>query len=214
MGYTDLGPACLAAYPPAVPPRAVPACRARQVVLADGRVLDLLRTLRKDNTGYDLKQLFVGAEGTLGEQGQKQRAGGRAGRRAALPVCDCVQTTPGDGPAACPCASAPSLPPPTPLRSALARPHVPDRKGVVTAVAIQCAPRPRSVQLAFLACPDFAAVQRTLLLARGMLCEILSAVEFLDEQVCVWGGGGQAQVWGGDGVGACVSGVHVGGRGA
>lgn len=37
-----------------------------EVVLADGRVLNLLRTLRKDNTGYDLKQLFIGAEGTLG----------------------------------------------------------------------------------------------------------------------------------------------------
>ena len=37
-----------------------------EVVLADGRTLDLLRTLRKDNTGYDLKQLFIGAEGTLG----------------------------------------------------------------------------------------------------------------------------------------------------
>jgi FAD/FMN-containing dehydrogenase len=37
-----------------------------EVVLADGRVLDLLRTLRKDNSGYDLKQLFIGAEGTLG----------------------------------------------------------------------------------------------------------------------------------------------------
>jgi FAD/FMN-containing dehydrogenase len=37
-----------------------------EVALADGRVLDLLRTLRKDNTGYDLKQLFIGAEGTLG----------------------------------------------------------------------------------------------------------------------------------------------------
>ncbi|HEX3431982.1 MAG TPA: FAD-binding oxidoreductase [Rhizomicrobium sp.] len=37
-----------------------------EVVLADGRVLDMLRTLHKDNTGYDLKQLFVGAEGTLG----------------------------------------------------------------------------------------------------------------------------------------------------
>ncbi len=37
-----------------------------EVVLSDGRILDLLRTLRKDNTGYDLKQLFIGAEGTLG----------------------------------------------------------------------------------------------------------------------------------------------------
>ncbi|HEY5048172.1 MAG TPA: FAD-binding oxidoreductase [Rhizomicrobium sp.] len=37
-----------------------------KVVLADGRVLDLLRSLHKDNTGYDLKQLFIGAEGTLG----------------------------------------------------------------------------------------------------------------------------------------------------
>ena len=37
-----------------------------EVVLADGRVLNLLRSLHKDNTGYDLKQLFIGAEGTLG----------------------------------------------------------------------------------------------------------------------------------------------------
>jgi D-2-hydroxyglutarate dehydrogenase len=37
-----------------------------EAVLADGTVLDLLRTLRKDNTGYDLRQLFVGSEGTLG----------------------------------------------------------------------------------------------------------------------------------------------------
>ncbi|MBV9548285.1 MAG: FAD-binding oxidoreductase [Alphaproteobacteria bacterium] len=37
-----------------------------EVVLADGRVLDLLRLLPKDNTGYDLKQAFIGAEGTLG----------------------------------------------------------------------------------------------------------------------------------------------------
>jgi len=37
-----------------------------EVVLADGSVLDLARSLRKDNTGYDLKQLFIGAEGTLG----------------------------------------------------------------------------------------------------------------------------------------------------
>jgi FAD/FMN-containing dehydrogenase len=37
-----------------------------EVVLADGRVLSSLDALRKDNTGYDIKQLFVGAEGTLG----------------------------------------------------------------------------------------------------------------------------------------------------
>jgi FAD/FMN-containing dehydrogenase len=37
-----------------------------EVVLADGRVWNGLRTLRKDNTGYDLKHLFIGGEGTLG----------------------------------------------------------------------------------------------------------------------------------------------------
>jgi D-lactate dehydrogenase (cytochrome) len=37
-----------------------------EVVLADGRVLDGLTNLRKDNTGYDLRHLFIGAEGTLG----------------------------------------------------------------------------------------------------------------------------------------------------
>ncbi|XP_066536479.1 D-2-hydroxyglutarate dehydrogenase, mitochondrial isoform X3 [Hoplias malabaricus] len=37
-----------------------------EVVLADGRILNCLATLRKDNTGYDLKQLFIGSEGTLG----------------------------------------------------------------------------------------------------------------------------------------------------
>ena len=37
-----------------------------EVVLPDGRVWDGLSALRKDNTGYDLKHLFIGAEGTLG----------------------------------------------------------------------------------------------------------------------------------------------------
>jgi FAD/FMN-containing dehydrogenase len=37
-----------------------------EVVLADGRVLNDLNKLKKDNTGYDLKNLFIGAEGTLG----------------------------------------------------------------------------------------------------------------------------------------------------
>jgi FAD/FMN-containing dehydrogenase len=37
-----------------------------EVVLADGRILHGLNKLKKDNTGYDLKNLFIGAEGTLG----------------------------------------------------------------------------------------------------------------------------------------------------
>src|SRR5258707_7847157 len=37
-----------------------------EVVLPDGRVLNGLNKLKKDNTGYDLKNLFIGAEGTLG----------------------------------------------------------------------------------------------------------------------------------------------------
>jgi FAD/FMN-containing dehydrogenase len=37
-----------------------------EVVLASGEIWDGLRTLRKDNTGYDLRDLFVGSEGTLG----------------------------------------------------------------------------------------------------------------------------------------------------
>ena len=37
-----------------------------EVVLADGSIIDGLRSLRKDTAGYDLKQLFIGSEGTLG----------------------------------------------------------------------------------------------------------------------------------------------------
>ena len=41
-------------------------CLGLEVVLPDGRVITALNGLRKDNTGYDLKQLFIGSEGTLG----------------------------------------------------------------------------------------------------------------------------------------------------
>ncbi len=41
-------------------------CLGIEVVLADGRVLDLMSELHKDNSGYDLRDLFIGAEGTLG----------------------------------------------------------------------------------------------------------------------------------------------------
>ena len=37
-----------------------------EAVLADGTVMDCMSEMRKDNTGYDLKQLFIGSEGTLG----------------------------------------------------------------------------------------------------------------------------------------------------
>ena len=41
-------------------------CLGLEVVLADGRIVNLMSELHKDNTGYDLKNLFIGAEGTLG----------------------------------------------------------------------------------------------------------------------------------------------------
>ena len=41
-------------------------CLGLEAVLADGRVWQSLRTLKKDNTGYDLRDLLIGSEGTLG----------------------------------------------------------------------------------------------------------------------------------------------------
>ena len=41
-------------------------CLGLEVVMADGRVMDLMTELHKDNSGYDLRDLFIGAEGTLG----------------------------------------------------------------------------------------------------------------------------------------------------
>ncbi|GFE64887.1 FAD-binding oxidoreductase [Litoreibacter roseus] len=41
-------------------------CLGLEVVLPDGRIMDLMTELRKDNSGYDLRNLMIGAEGTLG----------------------------------------------------------------------------------------------------------------------------------------------------
>lgn len=37
-----------------------------EAVLASGEVIDCMTAMKKDNTGYDLKHLFIGSEGTLG----------------------------------------------------------------------------------------------------------------------------------------------------
>jgi D-2-hydroxyglutarate dehydrogenase len=37
-----------------------------EVVLANGDVLDMLKTVKKDNCGYHIKNIFIGSEGTLG----------------------------------------------------------------------------------------------------------------------------------------------------
>ncbi|KAJ1937441.1 D-lactate ferricytochrome c oxidoreductase, partial [Linderina macrospora] len=90
-----------------------------EAVLPDGRVLDLLFSLKKDASGYDLKQLLIGAEGTL---------------------------------------------------------------GVVTAVAIALAPKPKSEQLVVLGMSAFANIQRAFVLARQSLGEIISAFEFWERR--------------------------------
>ena len=41
-------------------------CLGLEVVLPNGDIMNLLKILKKDNTGYDLKNIFIGAEGTLG----------------------------------------------------------------------------------------------------------------------------------------------------
>src|SRR4030095_1950155 len=80
-----------------------------EVVLADGRIWDGLRGLRKDNSGYDLKQLFIGAEGTLGivtaavlklyprPRGQARVVVGLAGSAAALNLLQNARAKAGSG---------------------------------------------------------------------------------------------------------------------
>jgi len=58
-----------------------------EVVLPGGRVLDALSTLRKDNTGYDIKSLFLGAEGTLGVITAARTSGIAASAVARTRIC-------------------------------------------------------------------------------------------------------------------------------
>nr|CAD7452815.1 unnamed protein product [Timema tahoe] len=90
-----------------------------EAVKADGEVIDCLSCLKKDNTGYHLKHLFIGSEGTL---------------------------------------------------------------GLVTKVAIQCPPNPKSINTAFLGLNSFDDVLRTYKDARAGLGEILSSCEMMDAQ--------------------------------
>ncbi|AUH65751.1 FAD-binding oxidoreductase [Paracoccus zhejiangensis] len=83
-------------------------CLGVEVVLPDGRILNELSALRKDNTGYDLRDLFIGAEGTLGiittavlklfpKPATKVTAfAGCAGPEAALAIFDILRARAGD----------------------------------------------------------------------------------------------------------------------
>ncbi|CAG9856912.1 unnamed protein product [Phyllotreta striolata] len=88
-----------------------------EAVTANGEILDCLSNLKKDNTGYHLKHLFIGSEGTL---------------------------------------------------------------GFVTKVILQCPPRPKYRNAAFLGLQNFDKVLKTFKLLKGHLAEILSAVEVID----------------------------------
>lgn len=90
-----------------------------EAVLPDGEVVDVLNALRKDNTGFDLKQLFIGSEGVL---------------------------------------------------------------GVITKVAILTPRLPPATNLAFLSCASYEAVQAVFVGAKKSLCEIVSAVEYMDRE--------------------------------
>nr|XP_033341554.1 D-2-hydroxyglutarate dehydrogenase, mitochondrial [Megalopta genalis] len=89
-----------------------------EAVKANGDVVDCLNTLKKNNTGYHLKHMFIGSEGTL---------------------------------------------------------------GIVTKVAIQCPPLPRSVNVAFLGLNSFDKVLKAFQLAKRELGEILSSYEMMDK---------------------------------
>ncbi|KAL3281916.1 hypothetical protein HHI36_005119 [Cryptolaemus montrouzieri] len=90
-----------------------------EAVKADGEIIDCMNTLKKDNTGFHLKHIFIGSEGCL---------------------------------------------------------------GIVTKVAIQCHPKPKSIQLAFLGAQNFTKALKAFKTAKQELGEIISAVEVMDHE--------------------------------
>jgi len=90
-----------------------------KAVLPNGTILDNMSNLRKDNTGYDLKHLFIGAEGTL---------------------------------------------------------------GIITECAILCPSLPKKSQVCIIGCKSFEHVLELLQEAKMKLSDVITAVEFMDQQ--------------------------------
>ena len=64
--YWHLAPHMTAQCPVIAPRHLTPNTVCARQVLPDGTILDSMSNMRKDNTGFDLKQMFVGSEGSLG----------------------------------------------------------------------------------------------------------------------------------------------------
>lgn len=157
-------------------------------MLADGTVLDCLKTVRKDNTGYDLKQLLIGSEGTLGAEtlyscSAQPKPGTFRQPCIAAVVLIVIETK---AVASLPCLG---LHPQACLEKYVSQCKTPAISqppgsgllaGIITKVAMQCAPDLPFKATAFMAVPSFEHVQTAHALARQHFCQTLSAFEFLD----------------------------------
>nr|XP_019575015.1 PREDICTED: D-2-hydroxyglutarate dehydrogenase, mitochondrial isoform X3 [Rhinolophus sinicus] len=165
-----------------------------EVVLANGTILSGLTSLRKDNTGYDLKQLFIGSEGTLGVITAvsilcppKPKAVNVAflgvmrtsslleistGSKLTNPVSQCLSQLE-QSRIMTPEPERPRVWPPTGSRALPTCPHIP---------ALGCQSDLTAFSTCVLSCPGFAEVLQTFSSCKGMLGEILSAYEFMDAE--------------------------------
>ena len=110
-----------------------------EVVLADGKIWNGLRALRKDNTGFDLKQVFIGGEGMLGIitaatlnllpaiAGRATALAGVASLEAALELFQALRAKAGEAMTMCEFISAPAM--------TLALAHIPDGRRPLDAAA-------------------------------------------------------------------------------